>query len=613
MRILSKDTVPSLILVTALVLILAVLAVLQYRWSGEVGEATHERMHTSLLASMNQFRRQLNDEFQQIMFLLRPDLAVLARKDWNSYAESCSAALNVSNARLVRDIYLLTPSGDGSSRLLRLDRGFKAFQPASWPPQLQPVQDRYSRLQSNPREPAPEMLPFYTTIQWRIPLLSQPLYALRPGANDAPPGGNPEFVGHVMVELNDTIRTELLPELARECFEGPEGFIYHIAVVVGRGTKAAVYISDPALRLQDFAQSDARLALEDIPQEPGGGGPPPDAGRPLTSPASPAAPDSQFRAQGQNPLPPARDNPDFRWELVAKHREGSLEKAVARMRWRNLAMVFGILLLLGFSMALIIVYARRAQRLARLQIDFVAGISHELRTPLSVICSAGDNLAAGVVPDSGSSARKYGELIRSEGRKLAEMIEHILQFASLRRGGQLNLRTADLNMIAASALERSRPLIDKRGISVETSFAPGLPPVKVDRSALSRAIQNLIENAVKYSGESRWIAIRTDQVDGRKGREVRVVIEDRGIGIGHDDLPHIFDSFYRGRAAIDAQIHGTGLGLFVANAGVQQMGGRITVESTPGKRTAFAIHFPALPEAAPEFLAAARGESRDEV
>jgi signal transduction histidine kinase len=605
MVILYKGTLLSLILVLSLILILGILAFLQYQWSGEVSEAAHERMRTSLLVSMDQFRDRFNDKFQQLEFLLRPDPAALDRKDWKRYAEICSSALDASDNRLVRTVYLWIASNEGLSQLLSLDRNSQVFESASWPAELQSVKDRYLPLFSNPQDAGRRV--FTWMVDWRVPLLLQPLFS-GPGSSSEK---NLSFQGLLMLLLNvEAIRTELLPELAMKCFEGPDGFIYHVVVLAGSRTPSAIYKSDSGMDLSEFAEADARLRLLDVPGRrsgprfpsfgPFGGN---DGSRPPPPPQVPIVPEPPIGAGMQNIVPalsPLADDADFYWELVAKHREGSLEKAVAGLRRRNLAISFGILLLLGLSMALIIVYARRAQRLAQLQIDFVAGISHELRTPLAVICSAGDNLADGVVAGSGASSRRYGELIRNEGRKLAGMIEQILQFASIRRGRQYSLRPAHVNEIVNSVLEQVKPVITKAEVSIEKSFAPDLPAVNVDVSALSQAIQNLIQNAVKYSGESRWLAIRTERIESKLGAEVQVVVEDRGIGIGPDDLPHVFEPFYRGDAAKAAQIHGTGLGLFMAREAVTSMGGRITAESIPGKRTAFTIYLPALQPGAAE-------------
>jgi signal transduction histidine kinase len=287
------------------------------------------------------------------------------------------------------------------------------------------------------------------------------------------------------------------------------------------------------------------------------------------------------------------------WELVAKHRGGSLEAVVANMRRRNLAISFGILILLGTSMALIIGFTQRERRLAQLQMDFVAGVSHELRTPLAVICSAGDNLAEGVVADSGGQVRQYGELIRDEGWRLTGMVEQILQFASVRSGRrQYNLHPARVDEIVEHTLAKTLPRMEAAGFQVEKSIDGATPLVKVDAAALEQCIQNLIANALKYSGDSRWLSVRTGLAEGQRGTEVLITVEDRGIGIEPADLPHIFDPFYRGRAVTAAQIHGTGLGLCMTREIAVAMGGSISVKSTPGKGSAFTLHFPALPPVA---------------
>jgi signal transduction histidine kinase len=219
-----------------------------------------------------------------------------------------------------------------------------------------------------------------------------------------------------------------------------------------------------------------------------------------------------------------------------------------------------------------------------------------LRTPLAVICSAGDNLADSAIADSGTQVRQYGELIRSEGWKLTNMVEQILHVASVQSGRRrYSLRPARVEEITEAALQQVQPLILAAGFTVEKSFEPALPRVSVDAEALSKSIQNLIQNALKYSGGNRWLAVRLGTIRGAHGSMVRLVVEDRGIGIDRADLPYIFDPFYRGRAATDAQIHGTGLGLFVIRKAVAAMGGTISVQSTPGKGSTFTIHLPALP------------------
>jgi signal transduction histidine kinase len=226
----------------------------------------------------------------------------------------------------------------------------------------------------------------------------------------------------------------------------------------------------------------------------------------------------------------------------------------------------------------------------------VAGISHELRTPLAVICSAGDNLAEGVTKDSSDSTREYGKLIRSEGRKLSRMIEQTLQFAGIQRGRHpYNPHPESINKIVSIALKQAKSAIQEAGFTVGKSLAADLPPVKVDAAAISRIIQNLIQNAIKYSGESRRLTIRTFKTSAKHGTEVLLAVEDEGMGIGSEDLPHVFEPFYRGGTAESTHIHGTGLGLFIVRETLASMGGSIDAVSTPGKGSTFTIHLPALP------------------
>ena len=129
MTLLPKSTIFSIALIALLVLILAVLAFLQYRWSGQVSEAAHERMQTGLMASMNQFRMQFNNELQQTAAPFQPGARILMQRDWKGYAENCSEALSGLDMHLVNEVYLWIAANDGTSKLLRLNRRAKEFEP----------------------------------------------------------------------------------------------------------------------------------------------------------------------------------------------------------------------------------------------------------------------------------------------------------------------------------------------------------------------------------------------------------------------------------------------------------------------------------------------------
>jgi two-component system sensor histidine kinase SenX3 len=280
------------------------------------------------------------------------------------------------------------------------------------------------------------------------------------------------------------------------------------------------------------------------------------------------------------------------WKLLLRHPAGSLEAAVGSLRRRNLIVSSSILGVLGASMGLLVLATRRAQRLARQQMEFVAAVSHELRTPLAVIRSAADNLADGVVRDE-EQIRRYGELMRSEGRRLTEMVEQILELAGIQSGQRgFALRAVAIEPLLRDIIASSASLIERAGVEVDLRIPPDLPPVLGDQPALRRAFENLIANAVKYGASGRWIGVFAAKSDS----DVTVTVADRGMGIAPADQSRIFEPFYRSNEAVAAQIQGAGLGLSLVERIVAAHRGRITVKSAPGEGSEFSISLRAAGE-----------------
>jgi signal transduction histidine kinase len=395
----------------------------------------------------------------------------------------------------------------------------------------------------------------------------------------------------IVIELNRKVLQErLFPELVERSFSGHEGLIYDIAVkAVARNE--LIYSSASGFGRDSGESADAQLGI-------------------FGSSGGPSGPMRVFFAEARGPQTvPAGDGPRWArrhmgpaliplqatdgWELLARHRKGSLEAAVAALRRRNLGISFGVLLVLGVTMAMVMVTARRAQRLATLQMDFVAGVSHELRTPLAVISSAADNIADGIVSDKTRLAR-YGKLIRDHSRQLTDLVEQILSFAASRQQNQnYNLVRVPPSEFIEAALRNSAETIRNAGFTLEQEIEAGLPEVAVDVSVAARCLQNLVSNAVKYGGEQRWVGVRARAVKGG----IRISVEDRGIGIEAQELEHIFDPFYRAPGVVAAQIHGTGLGLALARSMAESLGGRLTATSKPGQGSTFVLE---LPAAAPQ-------------
>ena len=235
-----------------------------------------------------------------------------------------------------------------------------------------------------------------------------------------------------------------------------------------------------------------------------------------------------------------------------------------------------------------------ALQLARLQMDFVTSISHELRTPLSVIRSAAENITDGVIEGTEQFIR-YGGMIRSQTRQITELVNQILLFAATRDGrNRYLLRPVQIQQIIDVVRENTSELVQEEGIVLETHIDSELPYVNADASALSQCLQNLLINAIKYSGNSRWITISASITNGQN--EITISVKDSGIGIASSELKRIFEPFYRSPAVCAAQIHGTGLGLALSKAIAEAMGGTLSVESEVGKGSTFTLHLPIPPQ-----------------
>jgi len=281
---------------------------------------------------------------------------------------------------------------------------------------------------------------------------------------------------------------------------------------------------------------------------------------------------------------------EHRWRLYMRHQPGALAAAVGAMRTRNLIVSFGMLVLLGGSIVVLLASTRRAQRWARRQLEYVARIAHELRTPLAVIGFASENLADDVVSDL-SKARIYGEVIHKESRRLSKLVESALLHSRLESGvaEDMERQPVEIPEVIEAALEDT----DVSGADIQTDVACELPAVMGDREALKSALQNLFANALKYSGEDQSLSVSATETENGDGRAVEIRIEDRGPGIPSSELPHIFEPFYRGRVAREEQIEGSGIGLSLVKHVVDAHGGTIRVTSPEGGGSRFTLFLPA--------------------
>jgi signal transduction histidine kinase len=593
-------------LVAAMLILLPVLAVLQFRWLGQLSDAERERLQRNLRATTTEITTALDLELARVIVGLQVDGLTLHEQAWERYAERHAAwGAAALDPAIVRDVLLADADSNGRTvRLRRWDPDARAFVPTTWPDALEPVR---VRVGAEHREFAEK----HDGIAIRPSQLFgpdgaslvMPVSPMAPAQPDGSPGRLTHVFGFTIVLLDlPLIERQVLPSLVARYFGTPRTSDYHVAVLE-RHRPRVVFEAEPG-------DAKALARGTDVAVDCFGVGPEqfPLLRQALASLRLPPRNEprrnlffSMFgRRPGDNSAPRPGDDAE-RWRLLVRHRAGSLEAAVSQARWRNLALSFGILMLMTVSVGLIVIAARRAQALARQQMEFVAGVSHELRTPVSVIGAAADNLAQGVVTEPGR-VKQYGSTIQTEARRLADTVERVLQFAGIQAGRASGHRViVSPAEILQDALAVSGPAIADAGATLERDIPAGLPPVLAEPAALRSALQNLVGNAIKYGGPSPWVRVSAREARTRRGREVQILVEDRGLGIPPADLPHVFEPFYRGTDAQSQQIHGNGLGLSIVRSIVEAHHGRVTVTSAPGKGSAFTMHLPvAERDAAPD-------------
>jgi len=615
------------------------LGVLQYRWLGQVSEAEAEQLRTSLAHSVQEFAADFDREVSAIYLALQAVPAdVLDAGDATDLGERLARWRESARfPELVSDVYVVR-SGDSGPTLSAYDRKAGTLTATDWPVELTAVRDRLTPPPPAPEEDGTIRRVFelrLAPIMPDVPAVVVPLYRPTATASFGVAGRVRRLEStdledvlsefhvnrDVIVVMLDSVhlRQTMLPALAGRHFGAGGADRYRVSVVdreagpvfgqnLPEGDVISADQADVTAPFFRFRLNAIRPAVAAAPphvmawsvtradeaaSNPVRTGIPAEDSRNLTVIMSEEAIASPMAQVAESTSMTFRLAPEG-WEVRAQHADGSLEAAVANARSRNLWLAFGMLALLVASGALVVVNAQRSERLAARQMDFVATVSHELRTPLAVIRSAAQNLQAGVVLDRDQTTR-YGDLIEGEGRRLTDMIEQVLEYAGVSGGRQLpRAHPVDIQAVARDALDGCRALLDDQGVEVSFDVPAGLPPVMADEDALRRAVQNLVTNALKYAADGRWIGIRAETASSRGRSEVRLSVADRGRGIDAEDLPHIFEPFYRGRDARERQVHGNGLGLSLVRRIAEAHGGKLTVKSAPGQGATFTIALPVV-------------------
>jgi len=232
--------------------------------------------------------------------------------------------------------------------------------------------------------------------------------------------------------------------------------------------------------------------------------------------------------------------------------------------------------------------------LARLKSDFVSNVSHELRTPLALIRLYAETLELGRIT-TGDKKQQYYRIIRKESERLTALINNILDFSRIEAGRkEYEFRNTDIAELVRNTLESYRYQIEQQGFAFEENIDPNLPAVPVDREAIARALVNLVNNALKYSRDEKFLGVKLYRDNG----VVKLEVADHGIGITRRDQSKIFEKFYRAGDPLVHNTKGSGLGLSLVRHITQAHGGEIAVESTPGKGSRFILSLPLTSAAA---------------
>jgi signal transduction histidine kinase len=539
------------------ILVVLVLAGLQLRSISRLRDADEAQLRKVAQDGADGVSWDFNHELARAYDWFSTDTATLHGDAWDQFSyEYDDWVKKAPQPRLFRAWYLVTDDGADGLSLRRYDPAARRFVAADWPPELTPLSTTIAR-ENHERLATTAPLDFHAALDpevadppaMLVPLCFGPAAAGTFGRDPAQPAYGYE-IGLLDMAY---VEHELLPFLVRDNLSEGKHLRYDVEITRQHGDAAPL------------------LAL----------GPPPPAHADVESPLFRigfAHLDDMFGDTDEDGFDRGL------WRLRASYQGGGIAAHVARQKRADIALTAAVVALLLASLALVLAAARRARRLASQQLTFVAGITHELRTPLAVIRSAAENLADGVIGDP-ERVQRYGRLLVGEGRRLSHMVEQAIDFAALEAGARQ--APEELYDVAELVAE----LCEARHADVVTRITSPLPALRGDPAATRMVLGNLVENARKHAPGAP-IAIHVDAVEWLAGPGVRIEVIDRGAGIHPDDVPHLFEPFYRGKHAREKSVPGSGLGLSVVKRLIEQQHGTILVRSQLGSGSSFIVHLP---------------------
>ncbi len=276
------------------------------------------------------------------------------------------------------------------------------------------------------------------------------------------------------------------------------------------------------------------------------------------------------------------------WGLRTSYGPQQIPEIVSASTRPQLALMIVLAVAMALGVFLVAGAAAREVRVAELKSNFVASVSHDLKTPLALIQLFAETLELGRVRTP-ERAQEYYRIINGESKKLTRLIENILDFSRMEAGLRpYRMEPADLSESVNKVLARMDTQFSQGNFAIARKIEPDLPRILADEGAAEQAIENLLANAMKYSGDARHIEIEARRANGH----IVISVTDHGIGVSRREQGRIFRKFYRVQRELGGGPQGTGLGLAIVDHTMRGHGGFVRVESEPDLGSTFSLHFP---------------------
>jgi two-component system sensor histidine kinase SenX3 len=538
--------------------LLTALAVVQYRWSARVAAADAQREKEHLDAAAALFASDFNGEVGHALEFLQI----------SGWAAVQSGERLAPVPKLIAELYYLATPAGATPQIKRLGANGR-FETAELPKWVAAPRCSAVAIEDPPAVIVPVFDVLTTESRGPVGVLVVKRISRRPDRC---------FIARIDQSY---LRETLFPQLLLRSFGATSLREYDFAVAWRNGKKAPLYGS-PAhadLRKTFFWVGPGLLAFSQLPKD-----------AVLSSGQSAVFVQHEDAFVTKGPVQTLDLFGPGIWELQVVHKGMPLAAAFEEARWRDLLLSLVVESLLLAAIVFLVIASRRMQRLADQKMQFIAGVSHELRTPVSAISMLSRNQADGLVAGT-EKVKQYGELIHQQSKRLNEMVEQTLQYAGIHSGLPRPVRNeVDLRKLIDEAVEARHEELAQDGFEMEIVVSAELPPVLGDANLLRTAFDNLLSNAQKYADAGHWIRVSARYAAAEK--EVQISVEDRGAGIDPADQSEIFEPFWRGRAAVEAQIPGSGLGLSLVRGAAEAHRGSVTLVSAPGRGSNFTMHLP---------------------